>query len=179
MNESRLAQRAVLQGMFVVLCTLFVFIRLLPLNTGPDPWPGPDLMLALTMAWAIRRPDLVPVWLVAPVFFVADMLLMHPPGLWTALVILTVEWLRKRQRRLRTLSFLAEFALVALLVTLLVCLHWLVLTMAFVSQPGLGVQLVQVPITLAAYPVVVLLGHYGFGVTKRPAPEGFGRGAST
>lgn len=177
MSENRLTQLLVLNCVFVALCTLFVFIRLLPLNTVPGGLPGPDLMLCLVIAWAIRRPDLVPVWLVAPVFFLGDMLLMHPPGLWTALVILMVEALRKRHRRLRAMSFVMEVVLMAVLTTGLIGLHWLALKVLFVNQPGLFSQLALVPMTVAAYPLVVLFGHYGLGIVKRPVPEGFGKGA--
>lgn len=177
MNEIRLAQRLFWQGIFVILCGLFMFVRLLPLDSVVGAFPGPDLMLCGAFCWVIRRPDLLPVWLIAPVFLLADMLLMHPPGLWTALVVLATEALRRRHRRARGWSFTMELMVVGLLSTGMVCAQWLALTVLLVPQPALLSQLAQVPVTLIAYPAVVLLSHVAFGIRKRPAPEGFGKGA--
>lgn len=70
-----------------------------------------------------------------------------------------------------------ELMVVGLLSTGMVCAQWLALTVLLVPQPALLSQLAQVPVTLIAYPAVVLLSHVAFGIRKRPAPEGFGKGA--
>ena len=72
-----------------------------PGETGLDlaTWPAPDLMLALTLAWVVRRPDLLPAPLIAAYFFVEDILMMRPPGLWALIVLGATEFLRRATRR--------------------------------------------------------------------------------
>jgi len=65
-----------------------IFIQLLPLDTRPDVWAAPDLMLTVTLAWTARRPDFSPLILIAGMFLLADLLFQRPPGLWTGLVII-------------------------------------------------------------------------------------------
>ena len=83
-SDARLGRRLGAVLTFVALSSALAVVRLLPIDMQPMPLPGPDLMLCLVLAWTIRRPDLLPVWLVAVVMLAADLLLMRPPGLWAA-----------------------------------------------------------------------------------------------
>lgn len=163
---------------FVALSVLLVVVKLLPLGIGAEGWPAPDLLMCLLVAWMIRRPDLLPMPLVAAVFLWADLMLMRPPGLWAALAVLAGEWLRRRQRGLRAAPLMAEPGLLAGLMVAMVLAHWAVLAVLFVDQPRLGWQLLQVPVTVLAYPVVAGVLHAGFGLRRRPVIEGFGRRAA-
>lgn len=162
---------------FVGLVTALVVIKLLPLSTAPTRWPAPDLLLALVVAWMLRRPDLLPLAVLAPVLFVADMLLMRPPGLWTAMVITVAEGLRQRAGGLRQITPPGEVALFAGLTTGLILAHWLALTLFLVDQPPLLQQLRVVPVTLAVYPLAILVCTAGLGVRRggRPDRPGMGR----
>lgn len=163
---------------FAGLAAAVVLVKLLPLGLGSREWPVPDLLLCLLVAWMIRRPDLLPMPLVAAVFLWADLMLMRPPGLWAALAVLAGEWLRHRQRGLRAAPLVAEPGLLALLMVAMVLTHWAVLGVVFVDQPTLGQQLLQVPVTVLAYPVVAAVLQLGFGLRRRPVVEGFGRRAA-
>ena len=44
----------------------------------------------------MRRPDFLPVLLIGAVVLLEDLILLRPPGLWTALVILATEFVRAR-----------------------------------------------------------------------------------
>ncbi len=68
-------------------------------TSGVILWP--DLVYCITIAWLIRAPMHVPPWLLVGVFLLRDILLGLPPGLWTAMILLTgliiilsYEWLR-------------------------------------------------------------------------------------
>ena len=74
--------------LFLAVALFLIFIRLLPLPNSAGRLPGPDLLLCLICAWTVRRPEYLPVLMVAAVVLLEDMLLMRPPGLWTGLVIL-------------------------------------------------------------------------------------------
>jgi len=175
MSEARPLARTGAMALFAGLALVIVVARLLPLDPAPKALPRPDLLFCLTIAWVVRRPDLLPVWLLAPVLFLADLLLMRPPGLYTALMILITERLRQNHRRLQTLSLAYEVLLAGLIAVAVIGGHWLVLTLLAADQPGLFVQLAQAPMNAAAYPVVAALCHGVLGLRKQPAPTGFGR----
>ncbi len=120
------------------MAILLLFIRLLPLNSIAGHLPGPDLLLCLIFAWTVRRPEYLPVLMIAVVVLVEDMLLMRPPGLWTALVILGSEFIRSRVALTRELSFGVEWLLVAGLMLAMFLTYRTALLMVFVPQPSFG-----------------------------------------
>ncbi len=74
--------------------------------------PGPDILICVIMAWIVRRPDFLPMPLILFVILLEDLILMRPPGLWTAIVIVATEFLRGRVALTRELSFVVEWLLV-------------------------------------------------------------------
>lgn len=152
--------------LYPALCLLLIFLLLLPLDILPPSWAGPDLMLALTFAWVLRRPDYVPALLIALVALAMDLLLQRPPGLWAALVVGGAETLRNRMLALRDRGFLAEWASVASTMILIMLAYRIVLTILMVDQAPLGLSLIQLIATLLAYPVVALVSQSFFGVRK-------------
>ena len=148
-----------------LLSAALMLIHLLPLSFGPR-WPGPDLLAAITFAWVLRRPMYVPITLVAAIFLMADVLFMRPLGLWTALMVLSVEFLRLREPSMREKPFPVEWISVATALLLAVASYHLILTIALVNPPPLAMSFVQYLLTVLCYPVVILVSRYVFGVTK-------------
>ncbi len=163
-------------ALFVGLAALWLFLRLLPLSTVPTSWPGPDLMLCLTLAWVLRRPDYVPALLVAAVFLLEDFLLMRPPGLWALIVLLGTEFLRARHVQMRELGLFTEWLVVALLITAMVLVNRLVLAVTVVPQPDLGLVALHMVATILAYPLVVGLCFVAFRLRKPTTGEVDSRG---
>lgn len=157
--------------LFVLIGAFSYFLRILPLNTVPGAFPPPDIMLAVAVAWVLRRPEYVPVLLIAAVFLLEDFLLQRPPGLWAAIVVLGTEFLRAREALMRELSFLSEWALVAALILVLTVLERLALTLVFVPRPALGLDLLQVLITVMAYPLMVVMSYFALGLYKAAPGE--------
>ena len=147
---------------FVGIAAVFFFLRILPLETTPGGWPGPDLLLALAFAWVLRRPDYVPAALIVAVFLLDDMLSQRPPGLWTVLVLTGTEFLRGRIALLRGQPFLAEWAMVAATALCMVMAYRLVLALALVPQAGLMQDIARLVVTLLAYPAVAGLSRLAF-----------------
>ena len=87
------------RAVFLLLCAVIITFKLLPLGLNDQGLPGPDLLLALTLAWVLRQPAVVPIGSILVEFLLADFLFQRPPGLWTILVILTSESLRRRPLR--------------------------------------------------------------------------------
>ena len=159
------------RGIFVGIAFFLLFLRLLPLGTAAGDWPGPDILLCVIFAWATRRPDFLPVWLLALVLLMEDTILMRPPGLWTALVIVAVEFVRSRVALTRELAFLAEWAMIAGLMVACLLVYRLVFTISFLPQPGFGFALMQTLWSILCYPLVVGASRLAFDLRKPATGE--------
>ena len=158
-----------MRGAYVAIAIAILFFHLLPMNTVPRKWAGPDLLFALTCAWVLRRPDYVPALLVAGVFLLADLLLQRPPGLYAALVVLGCDFLKTRASGLSDASFLGEWTTVAIVLIAITVLNRLIPAVLVISTPPVTLTVTQLILTIAIYPLAVLLSQAGFGVRK-PTP---------
>ncbi|MDT8854190.1 rod shape-determining protein MreC [Paracoccaceae bacterium Fryx2] len=154
------------RGIFVAVALVLLFLRLLPLGGLAGEWPGPDLLMCLVLAWVLRRPDYLPALLIALVVLVEDFVLMRPPGLWAAIVLLASEFLRSRAALTRELSFVAEWLMVAGLMLAMLLGYRLVFAVAFLPQPDFGYAMVQSVVTMLCYPAVVGLSWLALDVRK-------------
>ncbi|KPU84001.1 membrane protein [Marinosulfonomonas sp. PRT-SC04] len=157
--------------LFLALVAFIVFAHLIPLQTTPSNWAMPDLLISLCFAWVLRRPDYVPILLIATVMLTTDFLFMRPPGLMAALVVLGAEFLRARGHILRELQFSLEWGVVAGVITGVMVTNRVLLILVMSPRPPLGLSLFQLVVTLLAYPVVVAFSHYGLGIRKIVAGE--------
>jgi rod shape-determining protein MreD len=164
------------RGLYLGLALLLLFLRLLPLGNSAGAFPGPDILLCLTIAWVMRRPDFLPVWLLVAVFLAEDLILMRPPGLWTALVLMATEFLRGRTALTRELNFLVEWVLASGLMLAMLLSYRLIFLVTLVPQPPFGFAAVQVVWSALAYPVVVGLSRLAFDLKKPATGEIDGQG---
>ena len=144
------------RGIFLGLALFIDFVRLLPLGSLPGSLPGPDILLCVMLAWVMRRPDYLPVMMIAAIVFLEDVLFMRPLGLWTALVVLATEFLRSRAALTRELSFAVEWMLIAGLMIGLLLGYRLFFAIAFLPQAGFGFALTQTIWSILFYPFVVM-----------------------
>lgn len=153
---------------YLLLAFVLIAAPLLPLNTVPRAYATPDILLAVTAAWAARRPDTLPALVVAGVFLLADFLFQRPPGLFAALVLLLTEALRRRSLRLRRGSFLGEWIAAGAAIAAVVLAHRVILAALMTPQAPLGLTLIQLILTIAAYPAVAGVAQVALGL-RRPA----------
>ncbi|AHM02960.1 Rod shape-determining protein MreD [Roseibacterium elongatum DSM 19469] len=151
---------------FLALCGAIVIGRLLPLGLADTGLPGPDLLVALTFAWLIRQPAVVPILSILMVFLLADFLLQRPPGLWTLMVILGSESLRRRRLQMTEFPFLVEWSAIGGTVFAMVVVERLILWVLMVDLDPLGLTLAHAIVTVAIYPLVVAISKYLFGLRK-------------
>lgn len=151
---------------YVAVAGVVVFVQILPLETRSGLLPGPEWMLCLTFAWLQRRPDFLPPWLIAGVFLMLDMLLMRPPGLFTALALLGAEFLRSRQQVSVETPFGPEWLLTAGTIAGVFLGQWAVLALFGVPEASFGLLAVQAVMTALAYPLVALASRYLMGVRR-------------
>lgn len=154
------------RGLFVLLALALLFLRLLPLGGEVGNWPGPDLLLCLMLAWVTQRPDHLPAPLIAAVVLAEDLMLMRPPGLWTALVVLATEFLRARSALTRELGFAAEWLLIAIVMVAMLVAYRFVFAIAFMQQPGFGFAAAQTIGSILMYPVIVGLLRFAINLRK-------------
>ncbi|MBE1298276.1 rod shape-determining protein MreD [Phycobacter azelaicus] len=156
---------------FPALALVLIFFHLLPLDTLPSRWAPPDLLLALALAWSLRRPDFVPTILIGATMLVADMMFQRPPGLFAMLVVLGCEFLKSRVMPHRETAFAAEWLAVAVVICGIVVLNRSILAVLAVAQAPLGLTLMQAVLTIAAYPLVVVFSQTLLGVRKLSPAE--------
>jgi rod shape-determining protein MreD len=152
--------------LFLILCLVVILFKMLPLGLDDYGVPGPDLLLALTLAWLLRQPAVVPIGSILLVFLLADFLFLQPPGLWTLLVIIVSESLRRRRLTMTEFPFLVEWSAFAGAVFTMIILNRLVLWVLMVDLPSLGLTLAHGIVTAAIYPVVVGISKFLFGLRK-------------
>lgn len=157
--------------LFALVCLAIIFAQILPLGTAPRGWTGPDMLLGITLVWVVRRPDLVPVALIAAIFLIADLLAYRPPGLWTALVVVATEILRARVNDMRAMSFPMEWLTVTGTVAGLFLAYRAFVMVLFLPQNPLTLTFEQMFATILIYPVIALAAYYGFGVTRHGMGE--------
>ncbi len=157
------------RGIYVLLAVAIIYIQLLPLQTVPSNFAMPDILLALTLVWVARRPDFVPIGIIAIVFLLSDLLFQRPPGLWTALILILAETLRTRARSMRNLTFPLEWATVSAGIVAVYAVYRFVCAMTLVPDIPVVPYLVQMVATILAYPFVAMISQVLFGV-RRPAP---------
>ncbi|MBR9650935.1 rod shape-determining protein MreD [Thalassovita aquimarina] len=171
MSEALTTRRWGMRLAYVLLALAIIFFQLLPLETTPRRWTGPDLLILITFAWAVRRPDYLPAFLVASNFLLGDFLFQRPPGLLAALTVLAVEALKRRSRSLRDQTFLVEWLTVSVMLIVLMLSDRMVLAVLLIPQSPMGLTLVQLIMTIIAYPLVAAVSHSLFGVRRIAAND--------
>lgn len=167
---NRLFSRVVaMRCAYILLGFGMIFLLLLPLETTARRWAGPDLLVSLTVAWTLRRPEYVPVVAIAVLFLFADLLLLRPPGIMAAIVVVTCEILRRRALSMRDATFVTEWLTATVAIFAIALVTRLILTITFVAQVSLGLTLIQVIMSVLAYPLVVIFSRLTLGLRK-PLP---------
>lgn len=151
-----------------------VLVLLLPIRLEAGRLPGPDLILALTVAWAMRRADHLPLLELAAVMLAVDLLLMRPPGLMAALTIVAVEVIRARADQWRDLTLPVEWLIGAAIVAGVLVANAVILAIFLVPQPTLGQVLIRLILTAAAIPAAAAVVRYLFRVPHGPADGEYG-----
>ncbi|WP_172292316.1 rod shape-determining protein MreD [Pseudoruegeria sp. HB172150] len=172
MDRGRLTANQWLYGIaYLSLSLAIILMHILPTDLGPRGYPGPDLLLCITCAWVLRRPHYVPTLLIAAVFLLTDILYMRPPGLWTGLVVLSVEYLRAREGALREQPLMVEIGVVAAVMAFINLSNFLVLLILGVPQAQFGLMLLQLIATVITYPIIVIVARVLFRVQKMSSAE--------
>jgi rod shape-determining protein MreD len=99
-----------------------------------------------------------------------DLLFHRPPGLLALLVVIGNEYMRRQSGHSRDMSFMGEWVTAAATITVITIANRLVLGATGVQQAALGLILIQMIMTVFAYPLVALVSQNLLGV-RRLAPS--------
>jgi len=157
---------------FTGLALMLLLAHLLPMQTTPRAWGGPDLLLCFALVWSARRPEFVPLMLLATLFLLADFLLSRPPGLAAALMLMGCAQMRSRGRTLRDNGFGAEWMHAAIIVAAIYIAQRFAFFLFLLPMPQLSLSISQAVATMACYPLLVLVSAVFFGV-RMAAPRDF------
>ncbi len=187
MVERRQTQRLAYVMLYLGIAAVITFFRLLPIggygvspgaesdDLGNGAWlagfPMPDILLCLTLAWVVRRPDMLPAPVIMGYFLLEDLLLMRPPGLWALIVLLASEFLRARTEQMRGYAFWLEYMVIFIVLAIMFFANRAILAIVMVPQAPLGLSLQLFLGTVLAYPAMVALSHYVFGLRKPATGE--------
>lgn len=141
-------------GLWMAIAAVSILARILPIQTD-GPWSAPDFLLALTLAWVLRRPAHLPAPAIALVFLAEDLFLMRPPGLWALVVVAGTEFLRRREAMVREMTLLVEWALVAAVMVAMAVGYRLALVLVMVPRDPFDLWLMRLAVTVLVYPLVV------------------------
>ena len=141
---------------FVFLGLALIVLQLLPLQTIPQTWAGPDVMMCLVFAWSVRRPDYVPTLLIASVILLEDFLIQRPPGLHAALIVGASFWLKSKANTADDQTMAGEIVQITIAVLGVLLATRLILALALLPLPSLSVHFAQALSTIIFYPVMAL-----------------------
>lgn len=166
MNDLSQTKLWLMRGSFILLTLALIFFHLLPLETTPRRWAGPDLLICFACAWSLRRPEYVPSVALALAFLLTDFMLQRPPGLLALLALVGCENLKSRARSLRDANFAAEWVTVSLTIVAITFANRLILAVLFVDLPSATLIASELITTLLIYPAIVAITHFVMGIRK-------------
>ena len=144
---------------FVSIALVVVFVSILPIDAPFRTIGGPDFMLTIAITWSLKRPDLLPVFLIGVTFLFLDLMLHRPPGLFSMVVVAASLFAAYRHPDFREAVFAAEWLFAAALILGVFLVYRVLIFFTLLSAPVLTVYLSQAVFSVLLYPVIVFLGR--------------------
>ena len=145
------------QIIYFCIGLLIIFFQILPLQTIPQTWSGPNVLLVFFAAIVSTRPEFTSSFLVASIFLIEDFFLMRPPGLMSALTVLGFYFLTRKFQNQEGNSFLFGWGSVTTCLTIILLLYYLISVLLFIPSAGFKLTLMELLMTLALYPIFSFL----------------------
>ena len=149
------------QVIYFCIGLLIIFFQILPLQTTPQTWSGPNILLVFFAAIVSKRPEFTSSFLIASIFLIEDFFLMRPPGLMSALTVLGFYFLKRKFQNQEVNSFIFGWGSVAVCLTIILLLYYFISVLLFIPSAGFKLTLMELLMTLALYPVFsALIGSF-------------------
>ena len=138
---------------FLVITTLLVMLKTLPIQTGLNLIFIPDVLLVMSFSWIIQRPDIIGPILLTMTFLFADFILQRPPGLWALIVLFGGMFLRTRSIRFKEVFFIYEWATVSAVIIFCYTLQNVLMRFAFITLYDFKLTSIQALTAILFYPI--------------------------
>ena len=149
------------QVVYFCIGLLIIFFQILPLQTTPQTWSGPNVLLVFFAAIVTKRPEFTSSFLVASIFLIEDFFLMRPPGLMSSLTVLGFYFLKRKFQYQEANSLIFGWGSVTTCLTIILLLYYFISILLFIPSAGFRLTLMELLMTLALYPVFsVLIGSF-------------------
>ena len=149
------------QIIYFCIGLLIIFFQILPLQTIPQTWSGPNVLLVFFAAIVSKRPEFTSSFLIASIFLIEDFFLMRPPGLMSALTVLGFNFLKRKIQNQEVNSFIFGWGNVTTCLTIILLLYYFISVLLFIPSAGFKLTLMELLMTLALYPIFsVLIGSF-------------------
>ena len=149
------------QVIYFCIGLLIIFFQILPLQTTPQTWSGPNILLVFFAANVSKRPEFTSSFLIASIFLIEDFFLMRPPGLMSALTVLGFYFLKRKFQNQEVNSFIFGWGSVAACLTIILLLYYFISVLLFIPSAGFKLTLMELLMTLALYPIFsILIGSF-------------------
>ena len=149
------------QLVYFCIGLLIIFFQILPLQTTPQTWSGPNVLLVFFAAIVTKRPEFTSSFLVASIFLIEDFFLMRPPGLMSSLTVLGFYFLKRKFHYQEGNSLIFGWGSVTTCLTIILLLYYFISVLLFIPSAGFRLTLIELIVTLALYPVFsVLIGSF-------------------
>lgn len=156
-----------------LLAFVCIYASLIPLAPG-GALAAPDLLYCLFAACVYRRRAPAPIWLLAALGLLADLMLARPVGLGALTFVLAIEALRRAAPLVRGGPFALEWLAVGLGFALQLAIISVMMRLSFLEGPSVEVMLRYGVATMIAYPMVCLALAWGPGLrAPRTGSGGF------
>ena len=149
------------QIVYFCIGLFIVFFQILPLQTIPQTWSGPNVLLVFFTVIVSKRPEFTSSFLIASIFLIEDFFLMRPPGLMSSLTVLGFYFLKRKSQNQEVTSFVSSWGSVTTCLTIILLLYYFISVLLFIPSAGFKLTLMELIVTLALYPVFsVLIGSF-------------------
>ena len=149
------------QVVYFCIGLLIIFFQILPLQTTPQTWSGPNILLVFFASLVTKWPKFISSFLVASIFLIEDFFLMRPPGLMSSLTVLGFYFLKRKLQYQEVNSLLFSWGSVTTCLTFILLLYYFISILLFIPSAGFSLTLMELIVTLALYPVFsVLIGSF-------------------
>ena len=157
------AKSFIYQILYFCIGLLIIFFQILPLQTTPQSWSGPNVLLVFFAAIIIKKPEFTSSLLIAVIFLIEDFFLMRPPGLMSSLTVVGFYFLKRRFENQQENSLIVIWGNVAVCLICILLFCYFISVLLFIPSTGLRLILIEIIVTLAIYPIFsILIGSFDY-----------------
>ena len=165
-----------LRCIFLVIAIFLIMLPTLPIRADFNHIFIPDLLLTMTFAWVMQRPDVIGPITITIVFLFADFILQRPPGLWTVIVLFAATFLGMRSARFKEVFFIYEWATVSVIIVFCYLTQYILMRLTFLAIYDLKLLTITGLTTIFFYPVFTwvfrpMLKKRGLHIKKKLVTE--------